>query len=82
MGPMVHAVEIKLHYVMANLVAVLLHHLTTFHGAGTAVAAIVLTPFVVVLIVAVAVSKVLGKSTTFMGVDALALQRTIALISV
>ena len=64
-----------MHCITANLVTVLLHHFATFHSVGTAVTAIVLTSFVVVAIIAVAVSKVLGRYTTSLGVDALTLQK-------
>ena len=55
----------------------MLLHYATFHSFGAAVAAIVLTSFVVVAIIAVAVSKVLGRYTTSLGVDALTLQKEI-----
>ena len=56
-----HAVDAMLRCITTNLVAVLLVDFTTFHGAGTAVAAVVRTSFVVVAVVAVPVSKVLGR---------------------
>ena len=65
----IHAVYAILHYIITNLLAVLLHHFVTFHSAGTTVAAIVRTSFVVVVIVTIAVSKVRERSTTFLGVD-------------
>ena len=64
-----------LHCITTNLVTVIFHHFATFHSVGTAVTAIVLTSFVVVAVVAVAVSKVLGRYTTSLGVDALTLQK-------
>ena len=66
-----------LHCVTTDLLAILRYNLATFNSAGAAVAAIVRTPWAVVVVVAIAVSKVLGRCTTFLGVDALALQNGI-----
>ena len=71
---MEHAVSVILHCVTTDLLAVLRYNLSTCNSAGAAVAAIVRTPWVVVVVVAIAVSKVIGRSTSFLGVDALALQ--------
>ena len=66
-----------------DLAAVLLANFTTGHSLGAAVAAIVRTPFVVVLVVAVAVSLVLRESTfrtcrlaLVVWIDARTLQKT------
>ena len=78
---MEHAINVTLHCVTTDLVAVLRVDFATFHSSGAAVAAIVRTPWVVVVVVAVAVSKVLGRSTIFLGIEALALQNRITFAS-
>ena len=72
---MAYAVGVKLHCATTNLFAVLLYQFATFHSAVTAVAAIVRAPWIVVFVVTIAVSKVLGRPTTSLGIDALALQK-------
>ena len=49
-----------------DLLAVSLLHFATFHTFGTAVAAIVSTPFVVVIVVTVAICYVTGSPTSFL----------------
>ena len=72
------------HSFATNLFAVFLFHFAAFHGFVATVAAIVLTAFIVVVIITVAIPFILdrtafsGRLSKVVGIDALALTRETA----